>query len=107
MKIFSKIFLLCITIICFFSCNSESGIYDNSNIDFSPQDVVGKEFKFYKGENDEFSFKVVMGETANRALILTSSQLATTSDCNAWFTKAGKHNAIFECYFKTMFILGG
>ena len=107
MKIFSKIFLLCITIICFFSCNSESGIYDNSNIDFSPQDVVGKEFKFYKGENDEFSFKVVMGETANRALILTSSQLATTSDCNAWYTKAGKHNAIFECYFKTMFILGG
>ncbi len=93
--------LMCVN---FTSCNGDDE--DISDIDLAPSEVIGKEFKFYKNENDKFSFKALMGEKSGDALILTSSEVAKTEECNAWYNKTGAQTGNFECFFTTMILLG-
>ncbi len=108
LKIISRLSVILLSLL-FVSCSQddESLGGGSSGPGYAPANVVNKEFRFYKGDSDNWSFKSFMRSENGDVTILTSSSIAVIGDETAYYEKSGDNSAQFECYFVTQVVVGG
>lgn len=71
---------------------------------YAPENVFNKNFKFYKGNQDMWSFEVYFGEEVE---LITSSSYFFVDDCDAYYEKTGENTAHFISYYTAYTFISG
>lgn len=101
---FSKamFFVLICLVLC--SCSSDDSVASGNEGNYAPETVSKKNFKFYKENQDMWSFEVYFGEEVE---LITSSSYFFVDDCDAYYEKTGENTAhLFSYYTAYTFISG-
>lgn len=94
---------------CLFSCSDDSDKVD-SILDQKVEapENPSKEFKFYKGDNLKWSFKVLPTSDPEKTIITLNSETAQVNGFgNFYYQKISEKEATVSCFFMTRIAIGG